>query len=197
MKKINKVIFLDNETECDVKSTGNVIEIGLSTLDPISKEIKILPNITLRHKTMTISPYCENLLGKNINYYKNNGVDPVTALNLLNKIGICSKETLVVSWGNDISDFNINFRDQFSKFYNIPNMSVKFSEIKNFLDLSTLFRIKWASNLNTSKQNISLSEALRVSGLMFEDALKPRSEGRPHEPRDDAYNLGQLFRCMF
>ena len=195
MKKINKVIFLDTELECDEGKTGNVIEIGLSTLDPISKKIEVLPNIILRHKDMVISPYCQKLLGKNIDYYKNHGVDPITALNLLNKIGLCSKNNLVVSWGNDNEAFSLDYQDRFKKFYGTFNCSVKFELIENFLDFSTLFRIKWANTLNTSNKNISLLDAMTISGLMFEDALVSRKQGTVHEPRDDAYNLAQLFRC--
>jgi len=197
MKKINKVIFLDTELECDDEKTGNVIEIGLSILDPRTKEIEILPNIAIRHKNMVISDYCRRLLGKDLSYYKTNGLDPITALNTLNKIGLCSKDNLVVSWGNDRSVFDVNgFTCEYDRFFGINASQVKFTDIKNFLDFSTLFRIKWGtSTKDTLSKNISLSEALDMTGLMFEDALKSRHPGTLHEPRDDAYNLAQLFRC--
>jgi inhibitor of KinA sporulation pathway (predicted exonuclease) len=171
--KHNRVLFLDTESTCwrGVPPDGfdnEIIQFGIVELDVASLQIIRSKSYYVKPKKYEISLYCQNLTGITDDVIRTRGRRYDHVLNtIINDFSPHNKITY--AWGSDESIIT-----------KACNQFVMANPFTTMLDYGIQFK-----HLINQKENVSLSNALKMVGLQF--------SGNMHDAEIDAQNLANLY----
>ncbi len=173
------VLIIDFEATCwDHKTPdgmhNEIIEIGISGIDYVTKEIRLRDTIIVKPEFSTISKFCTELTTITQEYVNENGISFSEACEILEK-KYKSRDRVWFSWGEydkNIIEANCNLKGIRNPFG------------RTHINMKPLF-----SFLYGIKTDLGVNQALDKLGLEF--------EGTPHRGGDDAYNIARIMKRAF
>lgn len=174
MTKIVNVIDVESTCTDTIKCgyISEIIEVGISTVNIDSLELKTYPSIFIKPKINGISEYCQNLTGITQSIV-DDGITFKEACIKLRK-QFASKKRTFASWGN----YDRSMFERMCDYNQYKDVPYPFNP--NHLNIKELFRIVY--NLDKS---VDMTEALEISNLYH--------VGRLHSGEMDAYNIAVIF----
>ena len=174
MSKIINCIDVESTCDATIKCgyISEIIEIGISTVNIETFELKTYPSIFIKPEINGISDYCQNLTGITQSII-NNGVTFKEACTILRK-RFASKKRTFASWGN----YDRSMFERMCEYNQYKDVPYPFNP--NHLNIKELFRIIY--NLDKS---VDMTKALEIANLYH--------VGRLHSGEMDAYNISVIF----
>lgn len=171
-------LVIDFEATCWNHATpegmhNEIIEIGISGVDYVTKEIKLRDTIIVKPDFSTISDFCTELTTLTQDYIDEHGVSFEKACEIL-ETKYKSRDRIWLSWG------------EYDK--NIIEANCTLKGIKNPFGRTHINMKPLFSFLYGIKTDLGVSQAMDRLGIEF--------EGTPHRGGDDAYNIAKILREM-
>lgn len=180
-KKIKRdvVLIIDFEATCWNHTPpegmySEIIEIGISAIDYVSKEIVLKDTILVKPDVSNISPFCNELTSITQELLDKEGISFEEACKMLEK-KFSSKERIWMSWGE--YDKNI-IKD------NCDRKGIKYPFGRTHINAKPLFSFAFGIG-----EDLGVGQALECLGMEF--------EGTPHRGGDDAYNIARILKKTF
>lgn len=176
MSKIINIIDVESTCESGRGSgyISEIIEIGISTVNTETLEMKTYPSIFIKPIFNGISDYCHNLTGITQSVV-DDGISFKEACNILRK-QFASKKRTWASYGN----YDRAMFERMDDLYEPSSDIVLYPFGPNHINIKELFRIVY--NLN---KPVDMIKALNIMNLYH--------IGRHHNGSDDCYNISCIF----
>ena len=170
-----KIVIFDLEMCCweNEKRIGEIIEIGLVSVDLESREITKEAQYYVKPEKDNISEYCTNLTKITPKIIKKEGRPLSEVIKTIQK-NFGGKNTIYGAWGRDDQVLVEECKNK-----KIPLF------LNEFVNIATWYRMKKLEN----GSRVSLELALKEQGLSF--------EGQAHSGIVDAKNTAKLFLHIF
>lgn len=172
-------LVIDFEATCWNHATpegmhNEIIEIGISGVDYVTKEIKLRDTIIVKPDFSTISDFCTELTTLTQDYIDEHGVSFEKACEIL-ETKYKSRDRIWMSFG----DYDKNIIASNCELKGIRNPFGR-----THINIKPLFSLAFGI-----KKDLGVSQALNYSGLKF--------EGTPHRAINDAFNTAKLIKVIF
>ena len=169
-------LVIDLEATCweDKAPEGmvsEIIEIGISAIDYVTKEVRLRDTIIVKPKQSTVSEFCTGLTTLTQEFVDENGISFEEACEII-KTKYKSKDRIWMSWG----EYDKN---QFERDCKLKNVKYPFG--RTHINAKPLF-----SFANGLPYDLGVEGALDYLGLEF--------DGTSHRGGDDAYNIANIIR---
>jgi len=155
-----------------VAANGEIIEIGITSIDIKNKTILESESIIVWPTTTEISEFCTSLTSLTPEYVDANGIHFVDAIDILRKEYRVDRN-MWASWG-------MYDEQQFRK--QCLNENLKYPFSNNYLNVKSLFCWKYGFNCG-------LGKACKHMGLTF--------DGTAHRGVDDSYNIARVLLSLY
>lgn len=173
------VLVIDLEATCwegnaPEGMVSEIIEIGISAVDYVTKEIRLRDTIIVKPERSTISPFCTKLTTITQEFVDEHGIPFAEACKILED-KFKSKERVWMSWG----EYDKN---QIQKDCDLNKVGNPFGRIH--INAKPLFSFAYGID-----KDLGVGGALEQLGLEF--------EGTAHRGEDDAHNIARIIQKVF
>jgi len=177
--KRDVVLLIDVEATCwnTTPPEGmkmEIIEIGISAVDYITKEIRLKETIIIKPEYSTVSEFCNELTTHTQENLDKVGISFAEACKILED-KFKSKDRIWMSWG----EYDKN---QFQR--DCEKKGVRYPFGRTHINMKPLFSIAYGIT-----KDLGVGQALEHLGMEF--------EGTPHRGDDDAYNIARILQKVF
>lgn len=153
---------------------SEIIEIGISGIDYVTKEVLLKDTIIVKPEKSTVSKFCTELTTLTQEYVDEHGISLAEACEILVK-KYKSRNRIWFSWG----EYD---RKMIEK--ECANKGIPYPFGRTHINIKPLF-----SFMLGIKTDLGVGQALEHMRMEF--------EGTPHRGGDDAYNIGKIMKRAF